>query len=69
MTDREKRAATASATSKSLEAATAGAVVEREPSSSPRKTVGQMRMDSLTYRKYPGQQQVDMSVIIDTPGS
>ena len=50
MTDRGKRAATASATTKSLESATADAVVEREPSSSPRKTVGQMRMESLTFK-------------------
>ena len=47
MTDRGKRAATASATTKSLESATADAVVEREPSSS---TVGQMWMESLTFK-------------------
>ena len=55
MADREKRSGTAEATARSSESAAAS----KEKAPSPRKTVGQMRLESLTFKKYPGQQQVD----------
>jgi hypothetical protein len=66
MTEREKRAGTAEATARSSEESTASS---KEKSPSPRKSLGQMRMDSMTFKKYPGQQQVVLSVEIDVPGS
>ena len=58
MAERQKRAGTAEATARSTAEADAASTKEK---SSPRKTVGQMSLMSMTFKKYPGQQQVDLS--------
>ena len=67
MADREKRMATAVATNLSLAAAVEPA--QPQSSSDRRQKAHQMNILSLTYKKYPGQEQVDMSVKIDVPGN
>ena len=68
MAEREKRAGTAEATARSSEGLPE-AVASSKETASPRKTLCQSRLESLTYKKYPGQQQVDLSVRIDMPGN
>ena len=66
--DREKRAATAVATSKSKYpvAVEAGSAL---PPARKQERASQQNITALTYKKYPGEQQVELSVKIDMPGS
>ena len=45
------------------------AATSSKEKTSPRKTVSQVRLESMAYKKYPGQQQVDLSVRVDIPGN